>query len=596
MKRARILVLALVLAAFSGALAQSLRSLLPAGTVAAIGVQGLSQQQSKIQPFIDEFTKLGVAKAFQDAFASTEKQATQSANLPDVSQLPEPLKGLGVLDVLGNEAYLAVSLSPGNPMPAVVFVARVDAKAQKAIAATLADEAGKPDVQKLTEGKIAFYVTTVKQSGGNGSGSGGGSSTAVPGTSQIAYAQDGSLVAVANSADALRGVLRRHQGASEPSFTSSAGYKATLATLGDGQVVTYLALAPVSGTVQPLLAAQGMDALGQRLGAALETFGTSASVGRITPQGVESQQVRELGPSSKDPALYAMLSSTRPASTDPLAFVPQDALSVNSSAIDLGAWWGYLGGLVASAPQLGITDLNQTVKGMLGVDLKADLFGWAGPNVAIISTPSAAPQQAGMPSSDVLGSTVFVLKSKDDASASAGLNDLFSKLAAQLAGFTSASGSATPPKAATHQVGNVTVTTTTLASTVKLSTAVTGGHAFIATSGQALDDVLKAMQAGGGLPATLAAMRKQVPSGAHSFTLTDAKASMQNSSASLVTGIQTFAGMSGSKNLDIAKVQAATSALQKFLDFVAQRLGGQVSYQQASGGTIRGHGMTQVSW
>ena len=157
---------ALVLAAFSGALAQSLRSLLPADTVAAIGVQGLSGQQAKIQPFIDEFERLGVAKAFQDAFASTEKQAQKSAKLPDVGQMPAELKGLGALDILGNEAYLAVALRQGNPIPAVIFVANVDAKAQKAFSAMLAKEAAKPEVQKLTEGKVAFYVATVDN--GNG--------------------------------------------------------------------------------------------------------------------------------------------------------------------------------------------------------------------------------------------------------------------------------------------------------------------------------------------------------------------------------------------------------------------------------------------
>lgn len=582
MKRASTILVALVLAAFSGALAQSLRSLLPADTVAAIGVQGLSGQQAKIQPFIDEFERLGVGKALQDAFASSAKQAEQSAKLPDVSQMPEELKGLGALDILGNEAYLGVALLQGNPLPAVIFVARVDAKAQQAATKMLAKEAGRPGVQKLTEGKIDFYVSTVDD--GNGS------------TTQVAYAQDGALVALSNNPDALRGVLRRQQGASEPSFTDSAGYKATLGALGDGNVATYFDLAPGASMVQPLLAAQGMDALAQRVADALTTIGTSGSVTAITADGVETHSLRVLGPSDKDPALYALLASSTPASTDPLGLAPSDALSVSSSAVDLGAWWDYLGGLVASVPQLGVTDLNQFVQGMVGVDLKADLFAWSDGNVGIIATPSPAPQQAGMPSSDVLGSTVFVLKSKDDAAAAKGLNDLFTKLGKQLAGFTNASGNGTPAPADTHQVGSATVTTVTLAPTVKLSYTVANGHALIGTSTKALDDVLQAAQSGGKLPATLAGMRSKLAPDAHSFTLTDAKASMQNSSASLVTGIQTFAGMSGSQNLDIAKVQAATDALQKFLDFVAGRLGGGYSYQQTSSGSITSRGLTQVSW
>ncbi|MEJ2358559.1 MAG: hypothetical protein P8Y13_10850 [Deinococcales bacterium] len=582
MNRVRIVLVALLLAVVSGAMAQSLRSLLPADTVAAIGVQGLSQQQAKIQPFIDEFERLGVGKAFQAAFASTEQQAEQSAKLPDLNQMPKQLQGLGLLDVLGNEAYLAVSMSQGNPLPAVVFVARVDAKAQQAASSLIAEQAKLSTVQKLTEGSITFYVETVD----NGDGT----------TTQVAYAQDGALVALSNNPDVLRGVLRRQQGSTEPAFTDSAGYKATLGTLGDGQIVTYLALSPVATTVQPLVAAQGMDALAQRLASALDTIGTSGAVSRITAAGVESQDVRKLGPADKDPALHAMLSSNAPASTEPLGFVPSDAISVSSSSLSLSDWWTYLGGLVASAPQLGITDLNQFVQGMAGVDLQKDLFDWSGPNVATISTPAPAPQQAGMPSSDLLGASVFVLRSKDDSAAAAGLSDLFTKLATQLASFSNPTGNAAPAQAATHQVGNVTVTSYTMAPGVTLSYTVAGGHAFIATSQTALDAVLQAMQKGNGLPSTLQSMRQQVPSGAHSFTLTDAQANMKNLGASLVTGLQTFAGMGGSQNLDIAKVQAATDALQKYLDYVAGRLGGAVSYQQVSGDTITGHGMTQVRW
>lgn len=582
MKRVSILLVALVLAACSSALAQSLRSLLPADTVFAVGVQGLSGQQAKIQPFIDEFDRLGVAKAFQDAFASTGKQAERLAKLPNLNQMPEELKGLGALDILGNEAYLAVAVRQGNPLPAVVFVAKVDAKAQAAATRLVAKEAGMAGVQKLTEGKIDFYVSKVD----DGSGT----------TTVVAYAQDGALVALSNNPDALRGVLRRQQGASEPSFTDGAGYKATLGALGSGNVMMYVDLAPLAGMAQPLLAAQGMDALSKRLANALTTIGTSGDVTVITSKGVESKSLRLLGPSDQDPALYALLSSSTPASTDPLGFVPTDALSVSSSAVDLGGWWDYLGGLVASAPQLGVTDLNQFVQGMVGIDLKAALFAWAGGNVAIISTPSPAPQQAGMPTSDVLGSSVFVLKSKDDAAAAKGLGDLFTKLSSQLAGFTNPSGNGAPAAPETQQVAGATLTTITLAPTVKLSYAVTKGHAFVGTSAKALQDVLQAVQSGGALPAALAAMRPMVNANATSFTLTDAKASMQNSSASLVTGIQTFAGMGGSQNLDIAKVQAATNALQKFLDFVAGRLGGSYSYQQTSGGTVTGHGLTQVSW
>ncbi len=582
MKLVRIAAVVLSLALVSGALAQSLRPLLPAETVAAVGVQGLSQQQAKIQPFLDEFDRIGVAKAFQDAFASTEQQAEQSANLPDVTRLPADLQGLSLLDVVGNEAYLAVSVKQGALIPAVTFVARVDAKAQAAVSKMIADEAGKAGVQKLTEGSLDFYVDSVD----NGDGT----------TTPIAYAQDGALVAISNDTDVLRGVLRRHQGSNEPSFTSAPGYAATLGKLGDGQMMTYFDFAPLSAVVQPLLAAQGMDALATRVSGMLETLGATAGVSRLTATGVETHSLQKLGEADKDPALYALLSSHAPASEGPLAFVPATALSVATSNVALTSWWDYLGGLVASVPQLGVSNVDEFVQSMVGIDLRADLFDWMGQNVATITTPSPPPAAAGLPTSDLLGGSLFVLEAKDASAASSGLADLFGKLATQLASLTDPSGSGTPAAPETHQVGGVTVTTVTMAPGVTLAYAVTDGMAFIGTSPAALDAALQAKQAGTALPAVLAAQRGQVPSDAHSFTLTDAKTSMQNSAASLVAGIQTAAGMGGSQGLDIAKVTAATDALKQFLDFVAGKLGGAVSYSQVASGTLSSSGMTQVAW
>jgi hypothetical protein len=582
MKRVLTVIVAAVLA--SGAAAQSLRSLLPPDAVAVIGVQGLSQQQAKLQPFIDEFNRLGVADAFQAAFASTEKSAEKSANVPNLTQMPKELEGLSLLDIVGNEAYLAVSVNQTNPLPAVTLVARVDAKAQQAAAKLIQDQAGNSGVQRLTEGKLDFYVETVDD--------GGGSKTTV------AYAQDGALVVISSNPDVLRGVLRRQQGSSEPAFTDQPGYKSTLAQLGNGQLVTYIDPAPAGPVLKPILDAQSMDALSQRLTTALTTFGVSAHVTRLTQTGFEGQGLQQLDGSGKDVALYTMLGSDAAASTDALGFVPPNALSVGSSAIAITDWWNYLGDLVASVPQLGVSDLDQFVQGMVGIDLRTDLFDWAGHNVATISMPasSQAAQQPGMPNPNLLGSSVFVLQSKDDAAATKGLADLFGKLAAQLASFTNPNGKAPPPQPSTHQAGGLSVTSLSMAPGVTISYAVTGGQAFIGTSGDALDAVLTARQHAGTLPPKLAALRSRIPDGAHSFSLTDSQASMKNSSASLVTGLQTLAGIGGSQNLDMAKVTKATDALTKFLDFVAAKLGSAVSYTQVSNGKISSHSLSQVSW
>lgn len=581
MRRAFTLIAAILVV--SGAAAQSLRPLLPPDTVAAFGVQGLSDQQAKVQPFIDEFERLGVGQKFQDAFTSVEKQAEQSGKMPNVNQIPDAFKGLGPLDVLGDEAYVAVSVNQTNPMPAVTFVARVDAKAQQAVATVLQQNADASGVQKLSESGVDFYVDTID----DGSGT----------TTTVAYAQDGPLVAFSTNPDVLRGVLRRHKGASEPSFTDQDSYKATLAKLGDGQVYTFLAPSPVGPIVKPILDAQGFDSLSKRVTNALTTVGTIAGVTRLTSTGIESRSLQQLDSAGNDAALYSMLAAAAPASRDPLGFVPQGALSVSSSALTITDWWNYLGDLVASAPQLGVGDLDQFIQGMVGIDLRADLFDWTGNNVATVAMPSAAgAQQPGMPSTDMLGASVFVLQSKDDAAAAKGLADLFGKLSSQLAAFTNPSGTAPPPKPSTHEAGGVTVSSLAMAPGVTLSYAVAGGKAFIGTGADSLDAVLEARQKGSGLPPALAALSSQIPQNAHSFTLTDSRGTIQNSAASLVTGLQTLAGLGGSQNLDMAKVTAATDALTQFLGFVAGKMGSGVSYSQVSGSVVTGQGMTQVSW
>jgi len=579
----RAIVTSIAITLLSAGAAQSLRPLLPPDTIAAFGVQGLSQQQAKVQPFIDEFERLGVGQKLQDAFASAEKQAEQSGKVPNVGQIPDVLHGLGALDVIGDEAYVAVSISPTNPMPAVTFVARLDAKAQQAAAELIGQNAGASGVQKLSESGVDFYVDTVD----DGSGS----------TTTVAYAQDGALVALSTNPDELRGVLRRHKGASEPAFTDQDGYQATLAKLGDGQFYSYVAPSPAGPIVKPLLDAQGFDTLSQRLSNALTTIGTIAGVTRLTSAGIESDSRQQLDSAGNDAALYTMLASAAPASQDPLGFVPQTALSVSSSALTITDWWNYLGDLVASAPQLGVGDLDQFITGMVGIDLRTDLFDWTGQNVATIALPSAAgAQQPGMPSPDMLGASVFVLQSKDDAAAEKGLSDLFGKLASQLASFTNPSGSAPAPEPSTHEAGGVTVTSLAMAPGVTLSYAVAGGQALIGTSADSLDAVLTARQSGTGLPPALAALRPRIPRDAHSFTLTDSHGTLQNSAASLVTGLQTLAGLGGSQDLDMAKVTTATDALTQFLDFVAGKMGSGVSYTQTSGEVITGHGVTQVSW
>ncbi len=582
MSRIRTLVFFLAVALLPLALAQSLRPLLPAETLLAVGTQGMTDHQSQLQPILDEFERLGVGAAFQDAFAGAEQSAEQSANVPDLSQVPAALQDLTVLDVLGDEAWLAVSLSPYNPLPVLTLVARVDAKAQTAFASLIDANADQDGVQRLTEGSLAFFVTTAD----------GGDGMSTP----IAYAQDGPLVALSSNPDVLRGVLRRHQGASEPNLTTTDAYGASLGTLSGGVFYSFLHVGPAGDVLSPLVQGQGFDTLATRLTRLLTTIGSSAGVLRITADGVETDGVQALDGAGQDIALYNLLSSSQAASLDPLGFVPQGALSVQSGAFDLTGWWNYLGDLVSSAPELGVGDLDQFISGMTGIDLRAALFDWSGTQVGTIATAAPAVTDPGMPAANLLGESVFMLQSTDDAAAAAGLSQLFTTVATQASAFTDPSGGAGAPDVSTHQVGDVTVTSYGMGPGIALSYAVTDGYALVATSTEAMDKVLQARSGSTALPATLAAMQGQVPQGAHSFALADQRASLEATAASIASQIQTVAGLGGAANLDFDKVQKASDAIEQFVRFIAARMGGSVSYSQVADNTITTHGMTQISW
>lgn len=593
MKRTLAILVVLFAALVGSAVAQSLADLLPAETFAAFGTKDLAQHQDLLNDFIAEFNRLGVADAVQAALAGAEQQA----DVPDLSQMPEELKGIGLMDAIGQEAWLSVSAGASNPLPAVTVVARVSPKLQDVVSSAIEKNASAEGVQTLTEGSITFYVETVStDQGGNGSGGGDAASGAMPSDVPVAYAQDGDLVAFSTNPDTLRGVLRRHQGASEPSFTGSAGYAATLGKLQDGNVSTYLDLGTAAGLLEPFVKGQGFDAIAGRLLAALRTVGTRGGVMHVTDTGLTSEAIQALDASGNDAALYDLLASSTSASTDPLGFVPDSALSVQSGRVDLSGWWGYLGDLIASAPELGVGDLNQTVTGMTGLDLRTVLFDWMGTSTGSIVTDAPTVSQPGMPGANLLGDTVILVQAKDETAAAQGLGQFFTTVATQLSAFTSAGDTTTGPNASTRDVGGVTVASYTMGPGITISYAVTDGYALIATSDTAMDKVLAAHGGSSQLPSTLAAMRAKVPQDATSFSLADASATMKSAASSLSQALQMSAGLGGSQGLDIDKVQAASDAVQQFLTFVASRMGGEASYSQVNGSNIVTHGSTEIRW
>lgn len=584
MKRFRLPFLLLLCLTVPVGLAQSLASLLPADTVFALGTEGLQDHQAQLQGFIDEFNRLGVGDALESVFASAQEDLAgdDADGTGDLEAgMPAELEGLGLLDVVGREAWLSVSMTSPNPIPSVTLVARLSPDARQAFASLIAESAGQDGVQALTEGDVTFYQENIDEGDI---------------ASAVAYGQDGDLLFASSNTDTLRSVLRRHQGSTEPSFTASAGYGATLATLGDGTVYSYLDLAPLADVANSLLAQQGFASAGGRVANALRTIGTIGSILRITSAGTESHSVQVLGDPALDPELYALLSHAEPAATDVLGFVPTNALAVQSGNLDLAGWWDYLTGLVESVPELGVSDVDAMLSSMSGLDLHALLFDWMGTHTGSITTGLGDAVQPGVPATNLLGEMVLLVQANDESAAAAGLSQLLSQGAAMVSSMTNPSGAASAAPPTTRQVAGVEVTDYAMGQGIEISTAVTGGYALIATSKDAMDAALTAKAAPAALPATLAAMQGAVPADARHFSLTDQQASLNASADQIASQIQLAAGLGGSAGIDFDAVEAASGTIEQFLHFVASKLGGSVTYGQATDGTITTTGTTQVAW
>jgi len=563
----------LLLAAFApAARAQALQRLLPADTALALGLHELDGARDLLAAFVDPWVELGVGEALADALGGLDAAGLMGVpldadDLDGEFDLPPELEGLEIWDLLGREAWLGVSVSPFNPLPAVTLLARIDGETGARFDALFARERAEGALA-LTEGAIGFVVVEP--------GDGG---------FPLAAARDGDLLALSSNPDVLRGVLRQRQGSTEPAFGDAPRAAATLGALGDGQLHGFLDLGPLARSLAPFAAGLGFDTSVERLLAVFETLGPVAGVTRLSEAGTATTTLRRLQPSGGDAALVALLDAPGAAPRELLGWVPEGTLSVQVSALDLRDWWRYLGDLVAGLRELGVPDLNRTVADVLGVDLARDLVGWTAPGLVVVQTGLGETAALGAPASDLLGETVFGLRTSDEAAAEAGLRRLLDELAQRVALFAD-------PFAAPGGNAVVVVRELTLAGVaaraydvlpgLTLVTSVTDGMAWIATHEEGLERVLLAGRGGAPLPASFAELADLVPAGATAFTLADNRASLAATGDALKQQVQLLAGFAGG-GIDFDAVERATDALEAYLEAIAPRFGGTVSWSSHGG-------------
>lgn len=578
---ALLLLLSLAAGALSTAAARSLTPLLPADTVFALGLEDIASHEAAFEPFIEEFQRLEVGRAFARLGGATE------AELEDLSvegEMPEALRELELFDVLGQEAWLAVSVSAYNPLPAVTIITRLSDRGVSAISEFMATDPEVQGSQQLTEGDYTFFVEPLDQE------------DQVPGFAAIAFAQAEDLLLFSSNPEVLRGALRRLGGTSEPNFANSPGFAASLGGLRDGNAYTYFDYAQVAAAVQPFAQGLGFDQLIARLVRAFATAGVHASSAAITADGYSSEGVQALDRDGGDTLLFGLLTDREPASRDALAFTPGTALSVAASSADPAGWWGYLNDLLASSPELGIPSLEELLMTMVGVDVRSGFLDWAGNQSGVIVTGIGEAAVPGVASENLLGETVYLIEATDESAAQVGLANQLATLSAIVSGFADPMGQAGTEAARTRESSGVTVGSYDFAPGVTIAYAVTNGYALVATSDEAIDEVLAAVAAGGDLRSDLEGLLGSVPSNAISYSLVDNRATLEGTAELLASQLQLTAGLAGSEGLDFDAVEEASETITEFVRFIASRLGNTVGYSQVEGALIRSLSNTQVDW
>lgn len=571
--KARVLGLALtVLILFGSASAQQLTNLLPQETFAAFGFSGLAQHEAKFQPFVSEWQRLGLTDLLSAAFAEEEVDDLEDA-------YPAEFEGLDFYDFFGDEAWFTVSASRTSPLPTFTGVARVSSAAAAALEQVLERETEGVEVQVLTEGSIEFRVGASDEF-----------------SDPVAYAIDGDFVVVSTNPDVLRGVLRRYQGATEPSFLDSPGYAASLAPLMPSNVVLYFDLPHIVDLAEPFVTGMGFDATVDRLGRALRTFGTYGAVNRFTSEGLEALSLQALGDASLDPELHALLSSNLPVSSGPLAFVGEGAVSYQASGVPIQEWWAYLDRLTSELPELGIGGIDGFVRDNLGLDLGQLLFDWMGTTFAVI-TPYSAPVEIGVMPENLLGASLYLVETTDPAAAREGLSMLMMMGGMFASSFADpyGEGGGMPPAPEQRTVAGVTVDSYLLTEGVIIETAVHGGYVLVATDPASMDAALTAASSGGGLTGELASLAENVPAGAGSILLQDGEATFRMLGEQLSSQFALFSGLAGSE-FDFDAAEASSEALGAYMEFVAGKMGGQYSYGVSSGTVLRTYSLTNVTW
>lgn len=537
--------LALVLLA-AVAYAQPLRDLLPVDAVLVLGIEGGAAVADQLTPLRHPWQTLGVGDALLGLFGVGLSDTLDDAGVGVRGALAQVIE-LGPQALLGEAAYLVVSVNPFNPLPALTLLARIDeitgARVDALLHQALADGA-----RAQREGSINFVLVGPEVLGW-----------------PFAAVRDGDFLGLSSDPDALRTVLRQRQGSSEPNLLQTPGARSTLAHLGDGVLLAYLDPGGLARAITPIASRLGFDRSVQRLLQAARSSGPLAGVARFENHAIVTRSLQRIDDERGDRALQALLTHTPVALTGALRYLPENARSVSLQPTDLQALWSYLTLLARELPELGVPDLPRTIRDIFGVNVADNLINWTA--AGLVSVQTLPPDESW------LGGQVIGLRTRDEAAARRGVQALTLELAAPLMLFTNPFSQGSSPASREYRVAGVSVRATELIRGVTVVTAVHDGWVWLASSEAALAQVLRAGLEGDGSATPLARALTRAPSDAHAVSASRAGLALSSTVALLLEGGPLLASTLLGANFDAASSATAERALQAYLDAITPLFG-----------------------
>ncbi len=550
-------------------------ALLPADTVLAFGLEGLSDHEARFRPFMDEFERAGLTDSLGRLFGDAADE------LPDIDQFSSS----DFMSALGDSGWFGLSVSSSNPLPALTIVTRPEADARAMIQDALASLESEPSTQVLTEGAVTFLYQEMDAEDMGGVVSG------------LSVTLTDEHFLFSTNPDVLRGVLRRAAGAAEPSLETAVGFTESAAVVGSGNFRTYVDVAALGTIVnrfaRPFAVEFGVGGVLTELVTVLETLGVSATSATITDAGIETSSV-QLVREGND-TLRSLLLDRGTASRDSLAFVPEDALGVSVGMSSADGWWSYLNEVLARYPELGIPSLDMFFQSFVGIDVRVGFLNWVGEEFATITTGVPAVAEPGIASDNLLGEALYVFRTSDDTGARSGLGTLMQTVGNMVAMFGSLNSSAAQPMITTRDVEGVTIQTLDVTDGLVVSWAITDGFVLVSTDNTSIEDGLRARASGEQASALLLELLDQVPASVAGFRASDDRQAYTALASQLPMQLQTVAGLSGG-DLDFDALDSATEGMTGFLLFVADRMEGSYGYTVIEGDVIRSFGSTRIDW